>query len=202
MRHIGAYVFENRDPADGAVKLPARRRSGQFSPASFDAAERTIDVVWSTGAVVRRSSAQTGEYDEQLIVSPDAVRLDRLNAGAPFLKIHNDRALANVLGAVVPGSARIENGRGLASVRLSAARDVAPIAARIIEGTLRNVSVGYAYHRVEKVERDGQVPLWRVVDWEPLEISAVPIPADPGAQVRSARDREIHPCTVTWADEQ
>ena len=43
-----------------------------------------------------------------------------------------------------------------------------------------------ANHRVtmqtRKVKR-GDVPTWRVTDWEPLEISAVAIPADAGAQV-------------------
>jgi hypothetical protein len=39
------------------------------------------------------------------------VRLDRLNAGAPFLKVHETGTLDAVIGSVVPGSARIENGR-------------------------------------------------------------------------------------------
>lgn len=36
--------------------------------------------------------------------------------------------------------------------------------------------------QTRKVKR-GDVPTWRVTDWEPLEISAVAIPADAGAQV-------------------
>ena len=39
-------------------------------------------------------------------------------------------------------------------------------------------------------------------DWEPVEISAVPVPADPNAQVRAAKGGTIntHPCLVTRAD--
>ena len=37
-------------------------------------------------------------------------------------------------------------------------------------GIIRNVSVGYRVHRFEIERRDGEVDLWRAVDWEPMEI--------------------------------
>lgn len=166
--------------------LPRQLRSAEVQPASFDAAANTVDVIWTTGATVARMSWRDGPYDEELVVTKASVLLDRLNSGAPFLNTHNDFSLSGVMGSVVPGSARIEGGRGLAKIKLSAAADVADAVQKVREGTVRNISVGYAYHRVEKVDREGQVPLWRVTLWEPMELSAVPIPADPGAQVRAA----------------
>ncbi|MFC3074184.1 prohead protease/major capsid protein fusion protein [Shinella pollutisoli] len=170
------------------ISLPAMRRDAQLRAASFDEAANTIEVVWTTGAKVRRFSWLDGAFDEELVVSPQSVRLDRLNAGAPFLNTHASYDLADVIGSVVPGSAKIVRGQGVARILLSDAPGDADTVAKIKAGVIRNVSVGYRVHRVEKIESDGDVPLHRVVDFEPLEISAVPIPADAGAQIRAGSE--------------
>lgn len=179
------------------IRLPQMLRDAEVRAGSFDEKTNTIDVIWTTGATVRRFSWMDGEFDEELIVSPNAVRLDRLNAGAPFLDTHGQWSLNDVIGSVVRGTARIEGGKGLATVKLSSAVDAVDRVARIKEGTVSNISVGYRIHAVERKEMDGKVPLHRVVDWEPWEISAVPIPADPGAQVRSGGKKpEVFDCRV------
>lgn len=136
------------------------------------------------------------EYDEVLSVDPKAIRLERLNLGAPFLDSHCSYGCDNVIGAVVPGSAKVEDGRGLARVQLSKAPGVADTVQKIREGVIRNVSVGYWIHKVEKTEADdGTIARWDVVDWEPLEISAVPIPADAASQIRSEGGEDEGPKT-------
>lgn len=178
------------------IELPALTRAAEVRSASFDATANTVDVIWTTGATVRRVSFLNGAYDEELVVTPQAVRLDRLNNGAPFLNSHDGNDVSRVIGSVVPGTARISNGAGTATIQLSRREDVAGIVKDIRDGIIRNVSVGYRYHRIEKTEAvDGKLPTWRVVDWEPLELSAVAIGADPGAQVRS-RSGQTYPCTV------
>ena len=153
---------------------------------SFDEATNSIEVVWSTGARVRRLSWCDGPYDEELVVSAGAVRLDRLNAGAPLLNTHGSRDLCNVIGNVVRGTAKIVGGEGVCRVSLSKAPGDADIVQKIRDGNINNVSVGYRIHKVEKTEGlEGDPALWRVIDWEPFEISAVPIPADAGSQFRS-----------------
>ena len=67
------------------------------------------------------------------------------------------------------------------------AGDVADTVQKIREGVIRNVSVGYWVHRYENLPDEGDEQVKIAVDWEPLEISAVPVPADAGAQIRSAR---------------
>lgn len=182
---------------DKTTALPKFGRDAEVRAASYDEAENTIEVVWTTGAAVRRYDWRSGRYYQEVLeVSPKAVRLDRLNAGAPFLDTHDDWSLSTVLGSVVPGSARIENGVGVAKIKLSRAEADKAAIEKIKDGIIRNVSVGYAIHKVIKTDSDGDGAddEWRVVDWEPLEISAVPVPADAGAQIRKKDEPMLVPC--------
>lgn len=177
--------------------LPKFGRSAEVRAESFDEADNTIEVVWTTGAAVRRYDWRHGRYYQEILeVTPKAVRLDRLNAGAPFLDTHDDWNLATVLGAVVPGSARIEGGKGYAKVKLSRSEADRATVEKIKDGIIRNISVGYAIHKVVKTEADGDGAddEWRVVDWEPMEISAVPVPADAGSQIRKGDEQVEMPC--------
>lgn len=190
-----------------SMSLPIQGRAASVRPESLNAEARTVEVVWTTGAVVRRVRWEGWddlvEYDEELVVSEGAVRLERLNAGAPFLDSHSNYRLASVLGSVVPGSVRLEGGKGYATIQLTSAADVAGEVQRILEGTVRNVSVGYVVHRVEATKEDGKREVWRCVDWEPMEISAVAIPADAGAQTRSAEaDASVYPCLLVRGQDQ
>lgn len=178
------------------IRLPQLLRDAEVRAGSFDQETNTIDVIFTTGATVRRVSWMDGEFDEELVVNAKSVRLDRLNAGAPFLDTHGQWSLGDVIGAVVRGSATIKGGKGLAKIQLSNAPDASDRVARIKEGTVSNISVGYRIHTVETTERKGKIPLRRVIDWEPWEISAVPIPADPGAQVRSGTSDALYACRV------
>ena len=187
------------------IELPPMHRAAEVG--TFDPDSNTVELVWTTGASVRRYDWWKGEYyDETLVVEDGAVRLGRLNGGAPFLNTHGSYDLGDVIGSVVDGSARVEGGKGYATVRLSRREEVQGIVQDIRDGVIRNISVGYRIHKVEKTEADdGSVAQWRVVDWEPLEISAVPIPADPGSQFRSEPPPEPrgarHPCVVVTRDE-
>ena len=90
-----------------------------------------------------RDDGFENEYVERLLMGDNNVRLGRLNAGAPFLDTHNSESLGDVLGAVAPGSARIENGVGIATIKLSSAAADADHVQKIRDGVIKNVSVGY-----------------------------------------------------------
>lgn len=173
---------------DTMIELPALRRSAELAPNSADTDSRTVEVIWSAGARVRRSTLFGEPYDEELSLDPTHVRLDRLNAGAPFLKVHEIDTLDAVIGSVVPGSARVENGRGIAQVRISERADVEPIWRDIQAGHIRAVSIGYQVHRFEVSKPEAARELWRAVDWTPFEVSAVPVGADPAAGFRAQSD--------------
>ncbi|GIK83115.1 MAG: prohead protease/major capsid protein fusion protein [Hyphomicrobiaceae bacterium] len=182
----------------GTINLPALTRAADLLPTTLDEQDRSIDVVWSTGARVRRQPFFGEPFDEELSMDSANVRLERLNGGAPLLKVHDLGALESIIGSVVPGSARIENGRGLARVRLSERDDINPIWDDIRSGHIRAVSIGYQVHRYEITRPDNGPELWRAVDWTPFEISAVPVGADPAAGFRTV-DR-LTPCVVTRDD--
>ena len=184
---------------DTTIELPALSREAYLRADTVNEAARTVEITWTTGATVRRNRIFQDAIDEELSVDPGAVRLERLNAGAPFLNTHRAGSLESVLGVVEPDSARIENGLGTATIRFSERADVEPVFRDIAAGIIRNVSVGYRVHRYDIEKRDGAPELWRAVDWEPLEISAVPIGADPGAQVRGGDTQEdaSNDCVLT-----
>ncbi|WP_162300821.1 prohead protease/major capsid protein fusion protein [Alkalilacustris brevis] len=165
-------------------------RAAAVAPATVNDAQRTFEVVWTTGAMVRRYSwMRDEEYDEELVVDDKALRLEALNSGAPFLETHRAHDLGAVLGVVVEGSVRIESGKGYATIRLSDRDEVESLWRDIKAGIIRRVSVGYRVHKFERVAKadrndGGERALYRAVDWEPLEISAVAIGADPAAGIR------------------
>lgn len=155
-------------------------------PGSVDIDARTVELTWTTGAKGRRWSWDVGSYMEELDVSEGAVRLDRLNNGAPLLDTHNQYQLSAVLAVVE--RAWLDGGEGHALVRFSKREDADVVFKDVVDGILRNISVGYAVHRYEVVEEeDDKLPTYRAVDWEPLELSLVPIGFDDGAKVRSAK---------------
>lgn len=145
-----------------------------------------IDVVWTTGALVRRYSYENQEfYDEELVMDSGSIRLQRLESGsAPVLNSHQSWNLDDVIGAVKEGTVRIENGQGFATLRLDAGDENSSLKRKVKNGIVRNISVGYVTHKREII-RGGEVPIYRAIDWEPYEISLVPVPADAQAGVRS-----------------
>lgn len=171
---------------ESIIKLPRQVRAAEVRAQSFDEAANTIEVVWTTGARVRRNSREDGPYYEALDVSESAVRLGTLNKGASFLDSHDAWSSGNILGRVVEGSARLENGLGVATIALAERESVAGIIQDIRSGIIHHISVGYRIYRMIREDGEEQdLPVFRAIDWEPIEISAVPIPADPGAHVRA-----------------
>lgn len=171
--------------SDGLLQTRA-----MFAPETINVEERTVELVWTTGAMVKRADWARGEYMEELSLQPGAVRLDRLNKGGPLLDAHDSYSLRSQIGVVQ--RAWLNGGEGRALVKFSKRAEVEPIFQDVIDGIYRNVSVGYKVHRKERDET-GITPIERAVDWEPYELSLVPIPADAGAQVRSEEPPATQP---------
>lgn len=165
---------------DNATMLTRR---ADLAPASADRDARTVEVIWSTGAPVRRRDL-AGQYVERLSLAQEAVDLSRLQ-GASVLDAHRQTAVRDVLGSVQ--SAAVDGQRGTALIRFSSRPEVEPLWQDVLSGILRHVSVGYSVEEWAETTENGTRVL-TAVRWTPHEISLVPTPADPGARIRMETD--------------
>lgn len=161
------------------------RRDASAAIGSFDEDGRTVEVIWAAGGAVKRYSWDEGYYMEELSMDPKHIRLDRFQAGMSLLDSHDASSMESRLGTVLPGSVRISGGKAYATVKLSRKARAEELLQDLRDGHPFPVSVGYRTHAYEKREGDGnQLPTLRAIDWEPMELTACPVPADAGAHSR------------------
>ncbi len=146
-----------------------------FAPDTFNADAGTVEAVISTFAPVQRKG-----FMERL--DPAGLDTSRL-IGAPVLDGHRQGSARDVIGTIT--GHRMEDGKLVATIRLSGATDAAPIVERIREGTIKGVSIGYRVTRwAESTDPNSRACVRTAAAWSISEVSAVPIPADPGSQFR------------------
>ena len=191
-RNVAGETIDTRE-APGAGEF-----SATVKPSSWhvDAdGNRFVDIVLSDERTntIRRVSWWSGQVrDIQLSMDDDAVRLGRLNAGAPFLRVHDGEDDTKQLGVFVDDSARVEGKVGerllISTVRFSNNLDDESerIVADVKDGIRRNVSAGFKAHETVITERADGSEHHFITDWETHEGSLVPMNADPGAQTRAA----------------
>lgn len=164
---------------------------------TLDEESRTVELTFTTGAgVMRYDYFKDTRYIERLSLDPKHVRLDRLNTGAPLLNTHSAWSLSDQIGVVVDGSAAVNGKIGRARVRFSKRADVEPYYQDVRDKIIRNVSTGYAVYRYEESIGQGGIPTRLATDWEPFEISMVPMPADYKSQVRAGDKSGTTPCVI------
>ena len=134
-----------------------------------DEKNHTIEVSFSSEEPYER-----GFGSEVLDHEPQSVRLDRLNGGGAVLVNHDNGDQVGVVD-----SARIDDDKkGRAVIRFSRSKRGKEIQNDVSDGIRKLVSVGYRILGYDVTEREGMSDLVRVTDWEPYEISLVPVPAD------------------------
>ncbi len=139
------------------------------------------------------SSEEPGErwYGFEILDhQPKSVRLARMNDGGALLFNHKTD---NHIGTIEPGTARIDTDsrKGRAVVRFGKGVLASEKFQDVKDRILRNVSVGYLVHKIEKEKEEEGMSTYRVSDWEPLEISFAPVPMD--ATVGVGRNKEEVP---------
>lgn len=166
------------------------RLRGEIAKASADPKARTVEMLWYSGASVQRYDwMRDEEFMLAFSMEKDHVRLGRLQNGAPLLNSHSSFDLGSVIGVIE--NARIEGGKGYATARFSERDDVTPIWNDVQAGILQNVSMGTAiYDRKDVTPKGEKMRQYLAIDWEPMEISAVPIGADPEAGFLAFESRD------------
>ncbi|EFO32124.1 phage protease [Roseibium sp. TrichSKD4] len=178
------------------IRIRKERGEVEVRADTLNEEDRTVEVIWATEAPVKRYSYSEGYYMEVLSMETSAIRMERFENGMSLLDSHFNWSMDDRIGTIVPGSIRFEDGKGHATVKLSRKQMAEDLLQDLRDGHPFPVSVGYKIHRYEKSEgEDGELPTLKAIDWEPMELSAVPIPADAGAHSRS-EDRETYECDV------
>jgi len=186
-------------------KLDAWMTRADVVADSFDKEKRTFDVVWSMGSKGVRYDWRTEQYFmEELSMDPKSVRMQRLSSGrSPFLDNHESYGGSRSVKGVIE-SASVDGVRGVARIRLADTPDTADLARKIETKILPNISVGYKVHRYEKLpmQEGDKYPTWKATDWEPMEISSVPVGFDENAVVRGNDKEAGTPCVFVSETEE
>jgi hypothetical protein len=157
-----------------------------FAPPSADDDARTIDAVWYTGAKIPRFDWRSGEeYD--LILDMKGCRMARLNNGSPVLDSHSAYGVESQLGVV--RKAWAQKSTGLATLQFSKRDAVTPVWNDVKGGIIQNLSPGmWIYRKVDTTPKGQERKEFTATDWEPFEISLVPVPADSATTFMSAAE--------------
>ncbi|WP_342627565.1 phage major capsid protein [Nguyenibacter vanlangensis] len=133
---------------------------------------RTVDLAFSS----ERAEVPRWFGTEVLGHEPGEVRMDRLNDGAPMLVSHDIRDQVGIVERASIDADRV----GRATVRFGKSARASEIFDDIADGIRKHVSVGYRVHgmRLAETRDNGATEVYRITDWEPTEISTVPVPAD------------------------
>jgi len=172
------------------IKSPIIYRSAEISREAVDTEARTVEFSFSSEAPVERFFGH-----EILDHTPSSVRLGRLQNGGPVLVDHDPADHIGVIESVSIDSDRI----GRVRARIGRGARASEIFDDITDGIRRSISVGYRVHEMQLEKRGDGADVYRVTDWEPLEVSLVAVPADATVGVGRA-DTEENEITITNED--
>lgn len=162
----------------------------------MDEENRTVEAQFYSGAEILRWSWSRGEYLLTFLTGSENVRLEALNKGtAPVLNAHDSFAMGSQIGVINKGE--IRDGAGFAELKYFKEDPEADLVWNKVRQGARNVSMGAYVHKMREVEGsedEDTISRFEAVDWEPIEVSNVPIGADPDAQIQmsfSGRDQDM-----------
>ncbi|MGF6859654.1 HK97 family phage prohead protease [Rhodobacteraceae bacterium MBR-64] len=159
------------------------------TPSTIDADARTIEAIVSTGA----DTARAGFIERLDLSGADLSRM----IGAPVLDAHRQTSTRDQLGVIEKAEMRPE---GLwVRIRFRSNDAAQAVLADIGDGTLRGLSIGYQVTEWRE-SREGNRRIRTAAKWTPMEVSVVPVPADPGAHFRHERNTMTTPIVTTEAE--
>ena len=167
--------MEERD-LEEKLEHRAEPKSVKFK---IDEDARTVEFPFSSEMPVDRGYLGNEVLDHR----EESVDLSRLKDAGPLLFNHDrDKPIG------VVEDAYLKNKRGYVKVRFSDNPFPSEVFNDVKSGILRGVSTGYAVNKtVEETSEDGDSNQYRVVAWQPLEVSICSLAADPSVGVgRSA----------------
>src|ERR1035441_10037989 len=164
------------------IKTGMLFRSLTFERGNIDEGKRTVEMTCSSELPVVRWFGQ-----EILDHSPESCDLSRMNSGAALLVNHDTDDQVGVVE-----SASLKDKRLRATVRFGKSARAEEVFQDVRDGIRKLVSIGYRVHKMVTESVEEGVETLRAVNWEPYEVSLVPIPADNSVGVgREAAERQF-----------
>lgn len=152
-----------------------------------------LDVVFATGTPVKRFDYENWRYFKEVLeISESAINTERMQ-NAPVLDSHSRYSTAEVVGRVE--SFEIVDGQARAVLLISARGELAGLRKDLKDGILKNISVGYTVQEYRQEGADTEYPTYTATRWTPMEISIVPVPADPASTIQGVRSETEPPTT-------
>ncbi|WP_153799068.1 prohead protease/major capsid protein fusion protein [Foetidibacter luteolus] len=148
-------------------------------------AEKSFEVTFATETPVFRRSWEEN-FNEILSCLPEHIRSERLDEGAVPLLDNHDRwsGVKGQLGIVTEWS--VKNKVCRAKIMFSTREELKEIWGDIKAKIIRSISCGYnVYKYIREVVSDNSIPNYTATDWEPMEISLAPVPADFRSKIRN-----------------
>ena len=155
----------------------------QIETAALAEAGSLISVVMHSGAEFQRMTWD-GPISMQLSMKPEHIRMERLTGGnMPLLKDHVN-SVDYQLGTVQ--DAGLKDGKLVGHLAFGADDQAQAMKARVESKSVRNLSIGLQIHKLKDITaEDSKTKKYLAIDWEPVELSLVAVPADAGATVLS-----------------
>ena len=166
-------------------------RFADVAPSSYNAKTHSVNCVISMGSDVQRSFGR-----EKLRIDASSIDTSRVLSGnCPFLDSHNSVGISNSLGRVT--STWVESGALWGRIVFNQTTEGKKAESMIARGELRGISCGYSVQAWTVTDKNGRAVLadsigwddedytWLGTAWTLYEVSAVTVPADNFAGIRS-----------------
>jgi phage head maturation protease len=163
------------------------QRSFSAAPSTLDKANRTVEVTAVSGYAPGQRHAPDPSGGRSVWIEeldPHAVDLSAM-VGLPALRDHRN-STESAIGVIA--DARREGEKIVATIRFDGSASASELMDKIASRSVASVSVGYSVERYQKIETRAGKPVFRAAQWQPLELSFVPVPFDKGATVRSQKE--------------
>lgn len=183
-------AFRKLDAAAQLQQLRGQKVERTFQVDRENGIDKEARTVWLSIASEEPYERWWGV--EVLDMGKQSIRDARLKLGAPLLVGHDT---ADQVGVVE--DYEISAGRKLRVLaRFGRSARAEEIWQDVLDGIRRNTSVGYIIHDLVLEKSEDGVNTYRVTDWEPLEGSLVPVPADPTVGLGRAAANSAAPPTI------
>lgn len=175
------------------IRVSMQYRDAEIVREKINKEARTVELSFSSEFPVERWFGY-----EILDHSQKSVRLKRAKVGLPFLVNHSRSDQVGITESVEIDS---QAKKGRAVVRFGKSARAEEIFNDIVDGIRNSISCGYQIYKMVLEKEEKNTATYRATDWDLLEISTTPIPADTTIGV-GRQEGEVSELEVSIEDNQ